>query len=230
MSNCSTSSSANFSPSVVNKWRSSADEMKPLASLSKWRSPSMKSSAVSFDRCLEIAWNLRWEKLKLVRDKCANTTKQLLINLINWQENLKRYSLVGLELMCKLLDIRLGRILAESAKTLADLMLLNFAIATVVEEVEGLLELCGREEEEKKKYRTIKMWVTQLALSSGYACNSLFFCFRTFDGAERMLFRGFVHMEHKSIEDQAQNRRDWSWRDHTREWDRVKFHCCFLQF
>lgn len=32
------------------------DEMKPLASLSKWRSPSIKSSAVSAVRCLEMAW------------------------------------------------------------------------------------------------------------------------------------------------------------------------------
>lgn len=68
----------------------------------------------------------------------------LLTNLINGQENFKRYSLVRLQLMCKLLDIRLSWVLAQSAKTLANLMLLDLSITTIVEEVEGFLELCRK--------------------------------------------------------------------------------------
>lgn len=42
--------------------------------------------------------------------------------------------------MCELLDVRLSWVLAQCAKTLADLMLLDLAIASVVKEVEGFLE------------------------------------------------------------------------------------------
>ena len=42
-------------PSVVNKCLNSADEIKPFPSLSKWRNPSIKSSAVSDVRALLIA-------------------------------------------------------------------------------------------------------------------------------------------------------------------------------
>jgi hypothetical protein len=68
--------------------------------------------------------------------------------LINWQENLKRYSVVRLQLMGKLLDVTLCRILTKCTKALADLLLLNFSIAPVVEQVEGFLEFCEDEARE----------------------------------------------------------------------------------
>lgn len=42
-------------PRLVRRCRSSADEIYPLPSLSKWRNPSLKSSAVLEDRFLDIA-------------------------------------------------------------------------------------------------------------------------------------------------------------------------------
>lgn len=42
-------------PRLVRRCRSSADDIYPLPSLSKWRNPSLKSSAVLDDRFFEIA-------------------------------------------------------------------------------------------------------------------------------------------------------------------------------
>lgn len=53
-----TSSSLSFSPRVESRCRSSAEEMNPLPSLSKWRKPSMKSLAVSPLRAFDIAWHI----------------------------------------------------------------------------------------------------------------------------------------------------------------------------
>jgi len=48
--------------------------------------------------------------------------------------------------MCKLLHIRLGGILAQSTQALANLLLLDLAITTIVEQVEGFLEFCWPKE------------------------------------------------------------------------------------
>lgn len=94
----------------------------------------MKSSAVSPDLCLEIAWNVAFY---LFVPHCL---LQPCKYLINWQKDLERYSLIGLQLMCELLDVRLSRILAQCAEALSDLLLLNFSIASVIKQVEGFLE------------------------------------------------------------------------------------------
>lgn len=60
--------------------------------------------------------------------------------LVNRQEHLERYTFVRFQLHGELLHVRLGRILAQGAQALANLLLLDLAIATVVEQVEGLLE------------------------------------------------------------------------------------------
>ena len=54
----STSSSLNFSPRVVSKCLSSAVEIWPDPSLSKWRRPSTKSSVVSKLLRLQMAWKI----------------------------------------------------------------------------------------------------------------------------------------------------------------------------
>lgn len=60
--------------------------------------------------------------------------------LVDRQEHLERHALVRLQLHGELLHVRLGRILAQRAQALADLLLLDLAIAAVIEQVEGLLE------------------------------------------------------------------------------------------
>lgn len=47
--------------------------------------------------------------------------------------------------MCELLDVGLGRVLTQRAQALADLVLLDLSIASVVKQVEGFLELCKEE-------------------------------------------------------------------------------------
>jgi hypothetical protein len=42
--------------------------------------------------------------------------------------------------MCELFNVRLGGILAESSEALADLLLLDLSIASVVKQVKGFLE------------------------------------------------------------------------------------------
>lgn len=48
--------------------------------------------------------------------------------------------------MSELFNVRLCRILPKSAQALADLLLLNFAIASVIEQVEGFLKFCETSE------------------------------------------------------------------------------------
>jgi hypothetical protein len=62
-------------------------------------------------------------------------------HLIDGQEDLERYSLIGLQLVCELLNIRLSRILTQGTKALANLLLLDFSVASIVKQVEGFLEL-----------------------------------------------------------------------------------------
>lgn len=47
--------------------------------------------------------------------------------------------------MSELFDIRLGWVLAQGTQALADLLLLDLSIASVVEQVEGFLKFCGWE-------------------------------------------------------------------------------------
>lgn len=60
--------------------------------------------------------------------------------LIDGQEHFERHALVRLQLHRELLHVRLGRVLAKGSQTFADLLLLDLAIATIVEQVECLLE------------------------------------------------------------------------------------------
>lgn len=60
--------------------------------------------------------------------------------LVDRQKHLERDALVRLQLHRELLHVRLGRVLAEGAQALADLLLLDLAVAAVVEQVERLLE------------------------------------------------------------------------------------------
>lgn len=62
--------------------------------------------------------------------------------LIYGQEYLERDPLVWLQLVGALLHIRLGGVLAQGPQALAHLAQLDLAVATVVEQVEGLLEFC----------------------------------------------------------------------------------------
>lgn len=57
--------------------------------------------------------------------------------------------------MCELLDVGLGRVLTQRAQTLADLVLLDLSIASVVKQVEGFLELCkkGRKTSIRKSFK-----------------------------------------------------------------------------
>ena len=64
-----------YIPKVVNKCRNSADEMNPFPSLSKWRNPSMKSSAVSEERPFEIAWYIGKKTSKLIRSSVWETIR-----------------------------------------------------------------------------------------------------------------------------------------------------------
>lgn len=75
-------------------------------------------------------------------DKVIRSVRRTLLRdgLIDRQEHLERDALVRLQLHRELLHVRLGRVLAESAQALADLLLLDLAIAAVVEQVERLLE------------------------------------------------------------------------------------------
>lgn len=47
--------------------------------------------------------------------------------------------------MGELFDVRLGGVLAQGTQALADLLLLDLSIASVVKEVEGFLKLCEME-------------------------------------------------------------------------------------
>jgi hypothetical protein len=93
-------------------------------------------------------------------DKIVGSIASLLFRdgLIDGQENLKGYSLVGLQLMGKLFNIRLGRILTQRAKTFTNLMLLNLSIATIVEEIESLLEFCVNKFFLKKMLLKLNVW------------------------------------------------------------------------
>lgn len=88
--------------------------MNPLASLSKWR--SLDEVVRRFGRAL-------------LRD-----------GLVDGQKDFERDALVRFQLHSELLHVRLGRVLAERSQTFADLLLLDLAIATVVEQIERLLE------------------------------------------------------------------------------------------
>lgn len=65
-------------------------------------------------------------------------------SLVDGQEDLERNALIGLQLVGALLHIRLGGVLAQGPEALAHLAELDLAIATVVKEIEGLLEFCIR--------------------------------------------------------------------------------------
>lgn len=75
-------------------------------------------------------------------DKVIRSVRRTLLRdgLVDRQEHLERDALVRLQLHRELLHVRLGRVLAEGAQALADLLLLDLAIAAVVEQVERLLE------------------------------------------------------------------------------------------
>jgi hypothetical protein len=76
-------------------------------------------------------------------------TRSLLRNgLIDGQEHLERNAFVRFQLVGEFFHIRFGRILAQSTQAFANLLLLDFAIASVVEEVEGFLEFCAEETRE----------------------------------------------------------------------------------
>lgn len=69
-------------------------------------------------------------------------------SLVDGQEDLERNALIGLQLVGAFLHVRLGGVLAQRPEALAHLAKLDLAIATVVKEIEGLLEFCRR----KMKY------------------------------------------------------------------------------
>jgi hypothetical protein len=61
-------------------------------------------------------------------------------HLVDGQEDLKRYSLIRLQLVCEFLNIRLSWVLPQGTEALTDLLLLDFSIAAIVKQVEGFLE------------------------------------------------------------------------------------------
>lgn len=86
--------------------------------------------------------------------------------------------------MCEFFDIRLGRVLAQGAQALADLLLLDLSIAPVVEQVEGFLEFCGRE--------NCRSDGVSGSVGSGIVGDLAFI---TFNRLERVLFCLLVHVE-----------------------------------
>lgn len=84
--------------------------------------------------------------------------------LVYWQEHLKRYSLVWFQLHGELLHIRLSRILAQGAQTLANLLLLDLSIAAVVEQIESLLEFWNYKKQVNKRWE----WLTYMRECVGY--------------------------------------------------------------
>lgn len=60
--------------------------------------------------------------------------------LVNGQKDLKRNAFVRFQLMRELLYIGLGWILAKRTEAFANLLLLDLAVATIVEQVEGFLK------------------------------------------------------------------------------------------
>ena len=71
----------------------------------------------------------------------GRVSRSLLRNgLVDGKDDFEGDAFIGFQLNGELFDVRLGRVLAQSSEALADLLLLDLAITTIVEQVEGLLE------------------------------------------------------------------------------------------
>lgn len=139
-----TSSSVSFSPRVVSKWRNSAELMYPFPSLSKWRRPSIKSSAVSALLDFEICWNKKVSNQWFTRRYLLFSPKLIWIKtdtyLINRKKHFERNTFIWFMLMSVFLHIRLGRVLSESPQCVPNLSDVNFTIASIIKKLEGLLK------------------------------------------------------------------------------------------